>query len=297
MKQLGLILLLCLVLVITGCVPERPGPPTQLQPTQQQTRQPIQVTGRFDIQSIAYNDLDGTYETTLLDRTPPLLTTTNVKLTLLTEEEIESKTPIYAEVKNDETVMHIAQDTKINYIRTETAVAPTNEQPQQVIVQGQRENFWVPFAEGFLISQIFNGNRYYPVAVYPPPYIEGRPMVGVGGYGRSNKEARDNYAAKHKAPPPAVKHNKLRASGNLTAKPGTKLRGNTARSLSSSPRITARTTNKPTGKGIGGSNLKSPSTFKNSPPSRSFGSRSKSYVQPQRSYSAPSRSFRAGRRR
>lgn len=247
-------------------------------PQQQNTEQQQRATGRFLIQSVAYNDLDGTYELQLFERVPPNLSSANVKMVPLVEDEEQS----YAEVQTDQVILHLAKDAKIAYISTETDAAPAGEeQPQTVVIQGQRQSFWQPFAEGYLISQIFGRNRinYIPMAVYPPAYQVGQPLRGVGGYGRTYESARADYQKRNNVEPPAVRYSKLRTSGKLTTRPGVKIRGTTARSIpvKSTAPTKARTTQKPSGSGIGSSNLRnkpsSPNSgFRRTTPSRSFGS-------------------------
>lgn len=279
MKRIIFIGVIAAALLLGSCSSNKPAMISSSAPQQQTAeQQQTGATGRFPIQSVAYNDLDGTYELQLFERVPPILSSANVKMVPLAEDEEQS----YAEVQTDQTILHLAKDAKIAYISTETVAAPAGEdQPQTVVVQGQRQSFWQPFAEGYLISQIFGGNRinYVPMAVYPPAYQAGQPLRGVGGYGRTYESARADYQKRNKVEPPSVRYSKLRTSGKLTTKPGVKIRGTTARSIPVKPNVPtkARTTQKPSGSGIGSSNLRnkpsSPNSgFRRTTPSRSFGS-------------------------
>lgn len=283
MKYTPFILAAILAMPLLACEAEQP----RIRQITQPQRAIKGATGTFKIQNVGYNDLDGTYTLQLFERVPPTVETANIKMVPLTDKEVADSVQSYAVVSQNETVMHLSKDTKIEYIKAETSQSQAN----RVVVRNQRVVYWEPFADTYLVSEIYGSHsvHYVPYAVYPPVYESGRPLRGVGSYGRSYTEARTNYKTRNKVEPPSVRYATLRKSGKLTTKPGVKLRTKTTQPT------TARTTRKPTGSGVGSSNLKPNKTrVRRSKPSSSFG---RSRPSSSRSSSSRPSSSRSRRRR
>ncbi|MGK7955592.1 MAG: hypothetical protein AB4063_10090 [Crocosphaera sp.] len=199
--------------------------PTSVQSSSPQNRTtsvtpPNQVNeGRYPVQQAEYNDADGTYTLMLLNTPtgkPPLYKTQDLQMARLTPEDIEKGETTYLEVTEDQAVMHLTEDFKIEYVHTvtETQPNPQTGQPQTVVVR-RESNFWSPFA-GALAGQALGSLLFRPQYYFPPMYQPGGVMTGFGGYGNTYTQASQRYQSKYNAPPPAVKNRQtLRTSGNL----------------------------------------------------------------------------------
>ncbi|MGK7882609.1 MAG: hypothetical protein AB4060_21275 [Crocosphaera sp.] len=199
--------------------------PTSVQSSSPQNRTtsvtpPNQVNeGRYPVQQAEYDDADGTYTLMLLNTPtgkPPLYKTQDLQMARLTPEDIEKGETTYLEVTEDQAVMHLTEDFKIEYVHTvtETQPNPQTGQPQTVVVR-RESNFWSPFA-GALAGQALGSLLFRPQYYFPPMYQPGGVMTGFGGYGNTYTQASQRYQSKYNAPPPAVKNRQtLRTSGNL----------------------------------------------------------------------------------
>lgn len=241
--------------------------------------------GQYPVQQVTYNDADGEYSLMLLNTppgSPPVYRTRDLQMARLTNEEISAGKKSYLNVENNQAVLHLTEDFKIEYVHnvTETVPNPQTGQPQTVVVR-QQSGFWAPFA-GAVAGQAIGSLLFRPQYYMPPVYQPGI-MTGYGGYGNTYNQAVQQYQTRYRTPPPAVRNRQvLRTTGRLRSptynqpvRPSVRPNGNRS-----------------TGSGYGGSTLRrSPNS--NSPQQRrspSFGS-GRNSRQPSRS-----RSF-GGRRR
>ncbi|MGK7878364.1 MAG: hypothetical protein AB4426_35195 [Xenococcaceae cyanobacterium] len=255
--------------------------PTQSQPNfnKNTASAPSRLSdGRYPVQQATYNDADGEYNLMLLNTPPgtsPDFRTTNLQMARLTDEEVAAGEKTYLNIDDNQAVMHLTEDFKIEYVHnvTENRTNPQTGQTETVVVR-QQSSFWAPFA-GALAGQALGSLLFTPQYYVPPVYQPGGVLTGYGGYGRSYDQAVERYQSRYNAPPPAVKNRQtLRTTGRL-------------RSTSSSQPTTTQKqspkSNKATGSGYGSSNLRQSGKSKprqvEKRPSRfgsGFGSRSKS---------------------
>jgi hypothetical protein len=227
--------------------------------------------GKYPVQQATYNDADGAYSLMLLNTpagTPPVFNATNLQMARLTDEEIKAGEKTYLEVKDNQPVMHLAEDFKIEYVHnvTETRENPQTGQPETVVVR-QESNFWTPFA-GALAGQALGSLLFRPQYYVPPVYQPGGALVGYGGYGSSYNQAIDRYQQRYQTPPAAVRNRQvLRTTGNIrNSNRNTTVRRSTNNSRSS-------------GSGFGSSRLRSSgSTYNRSRSTSRFGSSGSSRI-------------------
>lgn len=225
------------------------------QPPQAQASKPSLPDGRYEVQQASYDDTDGTYSVALLNATPPVLQTDNLKMARLTEEEVASGQGNYLEVTDGEAALHIAEDFRLEYVRgiTETQTNPATGEQQTVVVRRESGGFWAPFAgvvAGQAIGNALFGPRYY----VPPVYSPGG-LYGYGGVGSSYSQAVDGYRQRYNSAPPAARRT-VRRSGQF---------GNNR---------TARGNLRNTGSGVGNSRLRTTQAPRRS--GSSFGTKSRS---------------------
>ncbi len=222
--------------------------------------------GKYPIQQATYDDATGEYSLMLLNTpsgTPPILQTANIQMARLSDEEIAQGEKSYLKVDNNQPVMYITEDFKIEYVHnvTETQTNPQTGRTETVVVR-RESNFWTPFA-GALAGQAIGSLLFRPQYYVPPVYQPGGVLTGYGGYGSSYSQAVDRYQDRYKAPPAAVKNRQtLRTTGSV-------------RSTRTSDRLTKPRTgsNRATGSGVGSSTLRSSGkTRVKSSPRSSFGS-------------------------
>ncbi|MEG3988836.1 hypothetical protein QUA13_17080 [Microcoleus sp. S28C3] len=243
--------------------------------------------GQYPLQQATYDDANGEYSLMLLNTpagSPPVYRTTDLQMARLTDEEISAGKKSYLNVNNNQAVLHLTEDFKIEYVHnvTETVNNPQTGQPQTVVVR-QQSGFWAPFA-GAIAGQAIGSLLFRPQYYMPPVYQPGI-MTGYGGYGNTYSQAVNQYQTRYRTPPPEVRNRQvLRTTGRL-------------RSPTSNqpvrPSVRPNANNRSTGSGYGGSTLRrSPNlTSPQQRRSPSFGS-GRSSRQPSRS-----RSFGSGRRR
>lgn len=219
--------------------------------------------GKYPVQQATYDDADGVYTLMLLNTpagTPPVYQTANLQMARLTEEAIAEGEKTYLEVQDNQPVMYLTEDFKIEYVHnvTETQTNPQTGQPETVVVR-QQSSFWTPFA-GALAGQAVGSLLFSPRYYVPPVYTPGTTLTGYGGAGSTYRGAVDSYQARHNTPPPAVKNRQvLRTSGSARRSPSTSTSGKS----------------KATGGGFGSSNLNAPKTTspsRSTPSRKSFGS-------------------------
>lgn len=256
--------------------------PTQNQPSfnnNAPVAPPISISdGKYPVQQATYDDGSGEYNLMLLNTpagTPPMLQTAQLQMARISEEEAAKGTKTYLQVENQQPVMYLTEDFKIEYVHnvTETRNDPQTGQPETVVVR-RESNFWTPFA-GALAGQAIANVLFRPHYYVPPMYTPGGVLTGYGGYGSSYSQAVNRYQERYKAPPAAVRNSRtLRTTGSLR------------NAASNKARRTLKNNSRSTGSGVGSSTLrnsrrstpkqlKRPSSFGSSGvrrPSRSFGS-------------------------
>ena len=238
--------------------------------------------GKYPVQQATYDDVSGEYTVMLLNTpagSPPVLRTDRLQMARLDEDAAATGEKAYVRVENNQPVMYLSEDFKIEYVHnvTETRNDPQTGQPQTVVVR-RESSFWTPFA-GALAGQAIANTLFRPHYYMPPVYSPGGIMMGYGGYGRSYSQAVNRYQERYNTPPAAVKNrNTLRTTGAV--------RNNTINSA----RRTLKNKTRSSGSGVGSSTLRS-----------SGNSRTKQLKRPSSFGSSgvrrPSRSFGGGRRR
>lgn len=233
--------------------------------------------GKYPVQQATYDDVSGEYTVMLLNTppgTPPILKTDKLQMARIDEDAAAAGEKAYVQVKDNQPVMYLSEDFKIEYVHnvTETVNDPQTGQPQTVVVR-RESSFWTPFA-GALAGQAIANTLFRPHYYVPPVYSPGGIMTGYGGYGRSYSQAVNRYQERYNAPPAAVKNRRtLRTTGSIR------------NSASNKARRTLRNNTRSTGSGVGSSTLrtsgksrakqlKRPSSFGSSGvgrPRRSFG--------------------------
>lgn len=226
--------------------------------------------GQYPVQQATYNDTDGEYTLFLLGATPPTLTTQNLQMARLSDDEIKQGKKTYLKVENKQPILYLTEDFKIEYVHsvTETRTNPETGQSERVVVR--RENgFWAPFA-GALAGQAIGSLLFTPHYYVPPAYQPGVVLNGYGGYGRSYNDAVANYRTRYNVEPPAVRNRTaFRTTGSIRSYPS----GST---IKTTPRINTGT--RATGSGYGSNTLRSSgrtSTVRR-PSTNRFGSSSRS---------------------
>ena len=240
--------------------------------------------GKYPVQQATYDDVNGEYSLMLLNTPagiPPVLQTAELQMARISEEEAANGTKTYLQIEDQQPIMYLTEDFKIEYVHnvTETRNDPQTGEPQTVVVR-RESSFWTPFAGAFA-GQMLANTLFRPHYYIPPVYSPGGVMTGYGGYGSSYSQAVNRYQERYNATPAAVKNRRtLRTTGSIR---------NTA---SSKARKTLRNNNRATGSGVGSSTLRTSgnSRAKQSKRRSSFGS--SGVRRPSRS-----RSFGGSRRR
>lgn len=201
-------------------------------------------TGRYDVQSVSYDDASGAYRLFVVGApagTPPAYTTTALRMARLTDEQLAAGEKMHLLVDAEGPVLWLGPEDKIEY--THNVVEDRGGEP---VVVRQETSAWSPFMAGMTGAMI--GNMLFsPSYYYPPPYSRGV-MGGFGGSGRTLTDAQASYAQRHGAPPQA---SRLSKSGYSKMPSASSLRS--------------------TGSGAGGSRLKSAPTTSRPKPSGGFG--------------------------
>jgi hypothetical protein len=255
------------------------GSATTSSNTQQSTRttsapQNQVIEGKYPVQQAQYNDVDGEYTLMLLN-TPAgksaTYRTTDLQMAQLSEEQIKAGEKSTLNITNDQPVLYLTEDFRIEYVHnvTETQTNPATGQPQTVVVR-QESSFWTPFAASFAGSAIAN-SLFSPRYYVPPMYQSGGMMTGYGGYGSNYNQAVNDYRTRYNSPPAAVKNSTtLRTTGNIR----------NSNPNSSGKRSTSPNSSRSTGSGFGSTDLRtSPNkgSTQQRKPSFGSGSRSRSY--------------------
>jgi hypothetical protein len=263
---------------------------TSTTPTSNQTRpsfnnnnatvtEPIAISdGKYPVQQATYDDISGEYSLMLLNTpagTPPILQTAQLQMARIAEEEATKGAKTYLQVENQQPVMYLTEDFKIEYVHnvTETRDDPQTGQTETVVIR-RESSFWTPFA-GAIAGQAIANILFRPHYYVPPIYTPGVVLTGYGGYGSSYSQAVNRYQERYKAPPAAIRNSRTFRSTRSVDSTG-----------NSQTRRTVKNNSRATGSGVGSSTLrtsgksstsqiKRPSSFGSSGtrrPSRSFGS-------------------------
>lgn len=228
-----------------------PSPTAVQEPVRTAAPAPTQLSdGQYPVQQAEYDDATGEYRLMLLGANPPMFRTTNLQMARLTDEQIQAGESSYLAVENNQPVLYLTEDFKIEYVHnvTETQTNPQTGQTETVIVR-RESNFWSPFAGAFVGSAIAN-SLFAPRYYVPPVYQPGGTMVGYGGYGNTYNQAVSQYRRTYNEPPPAVKNRQtFRSTGTVRS-------SSPSPSRTTSPNRTNPNANRSTGSGVGGSNLR-----------------------------------------
>jgi hypothetical protein len=199
--------------------------------------------GAYTVQQATYDDSSGEYSLMLLNTGPgqSMFRSANLPLARLTDEEISAGKSSELRVENGQPALYLTPDFRIEYVHnvTATQIDPQTGQEEVVIIR-QEPSFWTPFA-GAIAGQAVGNLLFRPQYYMPPMYRPGVALVGHGGYGRSYSEAVSRYQSRYQAPPAEYRNRQFRSSGRLRS-PG-----------STAPRVN---TNRPSGSGVGNSNLR-----------------------------------------
>lgn len=230
--------------------------------------------GKYPVQQATYDDVNGVYTLMVLNTpagSPPVFRSRDLQMARLTDEQVAAGENTYLSIDDNQPVMYLSEDFRIEYVHnvTETRPNPQSGQQETVIVR-QQSSFWAPFA-GALAGQAIGSMLFRPQYYVPPVYQAGGVLTGYGGYGNSYSQAVKRYETRYKAPPPVVKNTRsFRTTGSLRKSPT----ANQATTRKASPN-----TNRSTGSGFGSSQLRtsSPSSpNKAKPRSSGFGSTKRS---------------------
>jgi hypothetical protein len=261
---------LCLTTVACGGGAEQTAPPGKN--VSQTTTSTKLSDGQYQLQQATYDDGNGEYTLFLINSKPPTFVTENIQMARLTDEEIKEGKKSYLKVENGQPVLFLTEDFKIEYVHnvTENKTNPQTGQQETVVVR-QQNSFWTPFAAavaGNIAGQALGSLLFRPQYYVPPVYQPGQTLAGFGGYGNSYDQAVSSYRSRYNEPPAAVRNRTaFRTTGNIrrTYPSGSSVR--------STPNRT--NTNRPSGSGFGGSELRpsnNSGSSKRNPSGSSFGS-------------------------
>ncbi|MGC9528615.1 MAG: hypothetical protein ACP5D7_24040 [Limnospira sp.] len=243
-----MVLALCWTTVACGGSPSQT---TVQQPPRTSATTPSPLPdGQYPVQQAEYDDATGEYTLMLLNAKPPVFRTADLQMARLTDEQIEAGESSHLAVENNQPILYLTEDFKIEYVHnvTETQTNPQTGQTETVIVR-RESNFWTPFAGAFVGSAIAN-SLFAPRYYVPPVYQPGGMMVGYGGYGNTYNQAVSQYRRTYNEPPPAVKNRQtFRSTGTVRS-------SSPSPSRTTSPNRTNPNANRSTGSGVGGSNLR-----------------------------------------
>ncbi len=249
---------LSLLLVTSACSIEPNGPVSQPPSQPTQTTTPAATTsaisdGTYPVQQATYDDTLGEYSLMLLNTQPgqSMFRSADLPLAQLTNEEISAGKTSELRVENGQPALYMTPDFRIEYVHnvTETQTNPQTGQ-QEVVVVRRESNFWTPFA-GALAGQVVGSLLFRPQYYIPPVYRPGVALTGYGGYGRSYGEAVSRYQSRYQAPPTAYRNRQFRSTGRLRStvgRSGTSSTGTRAN--------TSRPSTRPSGSGVGNSDLR-----------------------------------------
>jgi hypothetical protein len=244
LRPLFALTLLAPLAATVACSTAEPEKPVAAAPPPESPPPPA---GAYEIQSINYDDANGSYGVFLLsppEGQKPLWQSTNLRMARLTDEEIAAgmKASLVSDGPGGEApVAKLPPDFNINY--THNVVEERGGQP---VVVRQESTMWSPFS-GMMMGMML-GSMMTPSYMYPPPYAAGRPLSGVGASGATASAAQQAYAQKHGTAPQSSRlsksgYSKMPSAGSVKA----------------------------SGSGAGSSRLKNSSGAPTKAPKRSFG--------------------------
>ena len=206
------------------------------------------LKGEFPIQQATIDDATGEYTFMLLN-TPagssPILTTDNVQMARLTDEEVSEGKKTYAEIKGNEAILHLTEDFRLEYVHNETQIVDNpNTGRQETVIVRRESSFWTPFA-GAMAGQALGSLLFAPRYYMPPVYVSGRGLTGVGGYGNTYNQAVKNFSKNNNSVPAMEKNRKsFRKTGSLKSQKAKGLGKSNKKNMKS------------TGSGVGSNRLK-----------------------------------------
>lgn len=159
---------------------------------------PALPQGAYDVQSISYDDASGAYRVFLLAPPAghaPLYVSTQLRMARLSDEDLAAGKKSALVVDAEGAVATLTPDFQIAYTHN-----VTEERGGEVVVVRQETSTWSPFMSamtGAMIGNMLFAPRYY----YPPPYVGGGVLRGVGGSGATASLAAGDYAQKHGSAP------------------------------------------------------------------------------------------------
>ena len=217
--------------------------------------------GQYQLQQATYDDGTGEYTLFLINSKPPTFVTENLQMARLTDEEIKEGKKTYLKVENGQPVLYLTEDFKIEYVHnvTENRTNPQTGRQETVVVR-QENSFWTPFAgavAGSIAGQAIGSLLFRPQYYVPPVYQSGQVLRVYGGYGSNYEQAVSSYRSRYNEPPAAVRNRTaFRTTGTIkrTYPSGSSVRTTPSRT----------NTNRPSGSGFGGSELR-PSNSSRSP--------------------------------
>lgn len=290
MRGFPTLLLVLFIWTATGCAVQRDYPASQPAPQPQSEATPVATTaiadGIYPVQQATYDDALGEYSLMLLNAPPgqSMYRTADLPLAQLTEDEIAAGKTSELRVESGQPALYLTPDFRIEYVHnvTETQTDPQSGQEQVVIVR-RESNFWTPFA-GAIAGQVVANALFRPQYYIPPVYQPGTVLTGYGGYGRSYDEAVSRYRSRYQQPPTSVRNRQFRSSGRLRSTVGGGTSSINRPTRPSTGVNTSRPTSRPSGSGVGNSDLRRNNRQRQARPSnRGFGSsRPRSRPRPRR---------------
>lgn len=186
---------------------------------------PTQVNNQYPVQQVTYDDATGEYSVVLLNTplgTPPVFRSPNLQMARLNDQEIQAGQQSYLKVDNEQPVLYLTEDFKIEYVHAVTDQKTNPQTGQQETVVVRRETgFWTPFAgavAGNLAGQAIGNLLLRPQYYMPPVYQPGVSVLrGFGGYGNSYGQAVERYQSRYNVPPLAVRNRQsnFRTTGRI----------------------------------------------------------------------------------
>ena len=223
--------------------------------------------GKYPVQQATFDDTTGEYALMVLNTpagAPPLFRTTSLRMARVADEAVQDGQKSYLETGADDPVLYLTEDFKIEYVHSVTeAQTDPNTGRQEVVVVRQQSSFWQPFA-GAVAGQMVANALFAPRYYVPPVYQPGGVMQGYGGYGNTYNGAVQSYRERY-SEPPAVEKNRTRfrqtgAISRPSSSPRSTPRSTgTGSQTSPSPAVRRSPqpgTNRSTGSGFGGNNLR-----------------------------------------
>ena len=221
--------------------PEVPEVPEKVAPV---ADSPPLPQGRYEVQSLSYDDASGQYALFLLG-TPvgskPMYQTQGLRLARMSDEEVATNAGAYLLVDAEGPIAMLRPDTQIAF--THNVVEERGGEP---VVVRQQSSSWSPFMAGMTGAMI--GNMLFAPRFYYPPPFAGGALGGFGGAGATRELAGKDFAGKTGAVPQSTR---LSSSG-YSKTPSSSLKPSGSGAGSSKLRPGTRPAKRPFGKPFGG---------------------------------------------